>query len=407
MVRGLLCFGGVFVALLAALAIILQKTGVVDVVGLLRPLPRVDESYQRGFRSDAMAKINQIRVAGLVDAVEGDEEMQSYLADFVSSQEDPVDMDLQVVFNALQSEFPGAQYLAANLITSDNREDLLRKIAGWDAVANSDFDVINTAVFTKGRTMGALGVMSRRIPAFSLGLANTRGGKFYNQCPHCKEIHALEVEKESRTLILSCPYCDLPFDVLASDTGGRIRRASDFFEGFELPEDPAESRNQTPEERIVSLWNRIADRCEYELDQEHSETREVWKSPAETWGERAGDCEDTAILLADALISAGFEARVAIGWNGNIGQHAWVVVKTGENQYVLESTLQDGIVLENLTPVKDAADFYQPEQLFDRDHLYFTSAKPEQFRLDYFSARWWKGIPVKKEAPGRPKLSLR
>lgn len=407
MVRSLLRFGGIFAVILTACSILLQKTGVVDVAGLLLPHPEVDEAFQRGFRSDAMAKVNQIRVAGAVEAVSGDEEMQAFLARWVANHRAPRDMDLQEVFNGLQAEFPGAQYLAANLITSDDREELIRKLATWDAVVSSDFDVINTAVFTSGRTMGALGVMARRIPEFSLQGANTRGGKFYNTCPHCSEIHALEVERDARTLILSCPYCDLPFDVLASDTGGRIRRATDFFEEFELPENPAAKLRQTPEERIAGLWSRIADRCEYELDQESSETREVWKTSTETWADRAGDCEDTSILLTDALLSAGFDARVAIGWNGNIGQHAWVVVRVGERQYVLESTLQETITPESLTPLEEAADFYQPEQLFDRDTLYFTSAEPEDFRSDCFSETLWKAVPVGGNESAAPGLSLR
>ena len=407
MVRGLFCFGGLAVVLLTAFSIILQKTGTVDVVGLLFPLEEVDESFQRGFRSDAIAKINRLRLAGELEGLRVDEEMQGRLTQFVDSHSDPTQIDLQHVFDDLQGRFPGAQYLAANLVTSGNREDLLSKIGAWEAVVSSDFDVINTVVFTSGRTIGALGVMSRRIPQFSLGAANRVGGKFFNRCPHCDEVHALEVEKESRTLILSCPYCDRPFDVLASDTSGRIRRASDFFEGFELPENVAEKAQQSPEDRIVSLWGRIAERCEYELDQEHSQTREVWKSSSETWAERAGDCEDTSILLADALISAGFDARVAIGWNGNIGQHAWVVVRVGEKQYVLESTFQQEISAKSLVDLAEAADFYQPEQLFDRENLYFSSAEPDVFRKDCFSQELWQAIPVKSADSSQPQLSQR
>ncbi|MEN8716612.1 MAG: transglutaminase-like domain-containing protein, partial [Verrucomicrobiales bacterium] len=374
MVRGIISFGGLAVVLLAAFSIILQRTGTVDCVGLLFPLEEIDESFQRGFRSDAIAKINRIRLAGELEGLRVDEEIQGRLTQFVDSHSDPTEIDLQRVFDDLQGTFPGAQYLAANLVTSGSREDLLSKIGAWDAVVSSEFNVINTVVFTSGRTIGALGVMSRRISQFSLGAANRVGGKFFNRCPHCDEVHALEVEKESRTLILSCPYCDRPFDVLASDTSGRIRRASDFFEDFQLPENDAGKALQSSEGRIVSLWSRIAERCEYEMDQEYFEAREVWKSSNETWAERAGDCEDTSILLADVLISAGFDARVAIGWNGNIGQHAWVVVRVGDKQYVLESTFQQEISAESLVDLAEAADFYQPEQLFDRENLYFSSA---------------------------------
>jgi transglutaminase-like putative cysteine protease len=119
----------------------------------------------------------------------------------------------------------------------------------------------------------------------------------------------------------------------------------------------------------------------------------VWKTPAETWAEASGDCEDTAILLADVLIESGFEARVAIGWNGNIGQHAWVVVKAGERQYLLETTLQKEIGREDLAEVSAAAPFYQPEQLFDRERIYFSTTRPERFTKDYFANEVWKPVP--------------
>jgi len=43
--------------------------------------------------------------------------------------------------------------------------------------------------------------------------------------------------------------------------------------------------------------------------------------------------------------------------------------------------------------LSEAASFYQPEQLFDRDHIYVTNAEPEIFRADYFSPTVWKAVP--------------
>jgi len=404
MLRGSRCFGGALLAGLAALLFGLQQSGQVDLLAWFRSTAPLDDSFQRGFRSDAMARINQLRLAGKMDRVAGDEELQSLLLDHVSHHPHPVDLQLDGVFDAVQDHFPGAQYLAANLITSKDREALLAQLAQWTAAANPEFDTINTAVFRAGGKLGVLGVMSRRIPAFTLSEANSRGGRFFNRCPHCGEVHALEIERGGRTLILSCPYCDRPFDILAADTSGAIRRAPAFLEGFELPE--TSGTGKTPEQRIVALWRQVADRCDYQLDQDRSNEREVWKEPRETWNERAGDCEDTAILLADVLLSAGFEARVAIGWNGNIGQHAWVVVRAGGRQYVIESTLQSDITEDSLAAVEEAAPFYQPEQLFDREHLYYTMARPERFREDYFSRELWRAVEV-ASGPSSPRLSLR
>lgn len=408
MARRLTCFGGLLVVAVIVLASVSLRTTGIDLMTLFRPLPEVDEAYQRGFRSDAIAGINRARLPLGVAATGVDHEIQGFLYDFVSQHPRPEEIQLETVFNSLQSQFPGAQYLAANLITSGDREELLGKLSGWTAAANPDFETVNTAVFSSGRMLGALAVMARRIPPFTLQEANASGGRFYNRCPHCGEVHALELEKESRTLILSCPYCELPFDVLAADTAGKIRRATDFFDGFRLPEHPAAKTQLSGEQRIVSLWQQITDQCEYQLDKDHSEEREreVWKHSLQTWKERAGDCEDTSILLADALLSAGFDARVAIGWNGNIGQHAWVVVQVDDRQYVLESTLQDTITQDSLLEASEAAAFYQPEQLFDRKNLYFTEANPMDSRIDYFSPSLWKKLPMRQD-PSAPALSLR
>lgn len=407
MLRGLFSFGGLVLAGGVALLIGLQKSGKVDVLGFFHPLPEVDATFQRGFRSDAMSRINRVRVPASVEEVRVDEPIQSFLETFVHSHPNPREIELDTVFDAIQTEFPGAQYLAANLITSNNRDELLSKLTGWTAVANPDFDSINTTVFHAGTRLGALGVMSRRIPQFTLREANEGGGRFFNRCPHCEVIHALDLNRETRTLILSCPHCDLPFDVLAAGTTGEIKRATDFLEGFTLEPVGKKTAYRSDEEKIVALWGLVADQCEYELDQDRPgsstgeedepSSREVWKTSRETWNEATGDCEDTSILLADVLIGAGFDARVAIGWNGNIGQHAWVVVRLGERQYILESTLQKQIERSDLTAVEEASAFYQPEQLFDRGNIYYTTARPDHFRVDYFSKALWKQVPGKSE----------
>jgi len=393
MIRSLICSGGMFLAVVMTSATALQMTGRFDVVGVFFPRSAVDDCFQRGFRSDAMAEMNRVRRPLGVEEIRGDEALQHWLVDFVSRSPAPESLKLESVFESVQRQFPGAQYLAANLVTSPDRESLLTSLTNWEATANSDFETVNTAVFVSGRRYGALAILSRRIPRFSLARANETGGRFFNCCPHCAETHALELDRESRTLILSCPYCDLPFDVLALDTHGTIRRAPDFFEGFEMVEPVGEESSALPLDRVVGLWKRVADRCDYEFDHDRSENKEVWKTPSETWNDAAGDCEDTSILLADVLLSAGFDARVAIGWNGNIGQHAWVVLRLADEQFVIETTLQDEITPESLTPIAEAADFYQPEQLFDRDRIFYSVADPAEFGRDCFSPDLWRAIP--------------
>ncbi len=395
MVRCFLSFGGWSLAAGMALMACLHWSGGVDLGGLFGARPELDSAFQRGFRSDTMAKVNRLRLSAGVEQLRGDEAIQGFLGEWIGAHSRPRDLELDEVFDALQQRFPGAQYLAANLVTSGSREDLLGKLAGWRAVASPEFDSVNTTVFRAGTGLGALAVMSRRLPEFSLRAANERGGRFHNRCPHCSATHALELDRDSRTLILSCPHCDLPFDVLAVGTGGEMRRAPEFFEGFTLPPGEEAAPGATAAERILALWRRVAAHCEYELDQDRSPggDHEVWKTSSETWEEAAGDCEDTAILLADLLIGAGFEARVAIGWNGNIGQHAWVVVCAEGRQYLIETTMQKEPEPEDLAEVSALSAFYQPEQLFDRERIYYTTARPDRFGRDYFSEALWKAVP--------------
>lgn len=156
--------------------------------------------------------------------------------------------------------------------------------------------------------------------------------------------------------------------------------------------DLALEEHQSAKSKILAIWKRVADHCSYEHDAASFQDSEVWKTSEETWREEKGDCEDTSILLADALISAGFDARVAIGWNGNIGQHAWVVVNVEGQQYILESTLQENPCEEDIAPISEGSYFYRPEQLFDRERLYFLKSPAEAAAKDCFSKEIWTGV---------------
>src|SRR6056297_1725848 len=114
MVRGLLCFGGLMAAALIAYSVGVKPSGGIDLANLFRPLPEVNETYQRGFRSDAIAQINRARVPLRVEEAGVDHEIQSFLSAFVGQHPHPDEIELESVFNDLQARFPGAQYLAAN-----------------------------------------------------------------------------------------------------------------------------------------------------------------------------------------------------------------------------------------------------------------------------------------------------
>lgn len=354
---------------------------------------KVDQSYKDSFQVEVLREFNDLREVADLAVLDEDVSLQGFLEEWVARQPDPALIDFDEVFAEVQEAYPGAQYLAANLATGSGREELIGKLSGWSSLGNPDFHAVNTVVFSTRHQLGALSLLSHSIPPYTLAAANAVGGRFYNTCPHCCKLHAVEIEKVPRTLILSCPSCSLPFAVLAANRDGEIRPVTSFFDYLKLPETEVTENPTSDEQRVLALWNKVEARCVYELDAAGENLQEVWKSSQETWSDGVGDCEDTAILLADVLLSAGFEARVAIGWNGNIGQHAWVVVRCGDQQYVLESTLEGLIETEQMSPLAEAAPFYQPEQLFDRDHVYVTKTTPEVFRADYFSPTIWQVIP--------------
>ncbi len=351
--------------------------------------PAMDQEFRDSFRRDFLMHTNIMRNEFTVASLKNDPEIEAFITQMVATDENPENIDLHTVFDALQQEFPGAQYLAANLVSAGTRESLLEQLSAWDELAHPEFHEVSTALVPAGRKLVAMSVLSRRIPQFSVEAANNGGGRFFNRCPHCKSVHALDLDRKNKTLILSCPDCERPYDVLAADSQGNMRRAYDFFTGFEIPSETAVSGSK---EAVLALWRQVADRCTYEHDQTNFNESEVWKLSDDTWREKMGDCEDTSILLVDALITAGFNARVAIGWNGNIGQHAWVVVDIEGEQFVIESTIQENPTLEDMVPVHEASPFYRPEQLFDRESLYFQNASPEHVSSDYFGDQLWTQV---------------
>ncbi|NNE93906.1 MAG: transglutaminase domain-containing protein [Verrucomicrobiales bacterium] len=358
-------------------------------------LELTDENRNR-FQATVLSEINLLRNPISLPPMLSDIELQNALGEFVQSSTSPGSIELNDLFGFLQDRFPGAQFLSANICYSLTDPGLVESIKQWDDVTNTDYESISTVLFQSGHRIGCVAVLAKRLPQFDITAANRDGGRFFNRCPHCKKTHAVELNRKSRTLILACPDCTQPYDVLAADTTGRFCRANDFLLGFQIPRIiGAETiQPEAPDERLIlEIWRAVAEHCEYENDATRTKNREAWKTPDETWLERSGDCEDTSILLADALISAGLEARVAVGWNENIGQHAWCVVRTGSRQYLLESTISDAKDVKLVTTEAAAKD-YRPEQQFDRDHLYFRRGKPSESPLDYFAEKNWKAVKI-------------
>lgn len=348
------------------------------------------EIDQDHFQQAALREVNARRSEQNLAALKADPQIHEALSRFGATQNQLASAELEPLFATLQRQFPGAQYLSATVLLDPSDTGLQSSLAEWDDAGNPQYESLSTLAFRDGLRQGCIAVLSRRLPPFDLEAANRDGGRYFQTCPHCQKAHAIQLDRAAQTVILACPDCKKPYDVLAADPDGVFRRATEYFEGFELPV-PVSPPSQLPVDRMIAIWAAVLTHCDYEYDHKGSDKGEAWKLPSRTWSDGRGDCEDSSLLLADALNSAGIEARVAVGWNIHIGQHAWCVARAGGRQWILESTLR---LKPGQQPkpvaVADGADEYQPEQLIEPGRLHFRlDGRVRAGCPDYWSPDHW------------------
>jgi len=116
-----------------------------------------------------------------------------------------------------------------------------------------------------------------------------------------------------------------------------------------------------------------------------------WQTSLETQRVGKGDCEDSSIFLCDWLLARGFQARVALGRFGDLGGHAWCVVKLEDKEYLLEST--EGRPDPSNPPLASrVGSRYVPEVMFDRYAIYVRSTPGEAWKGDYWSQKVWTRV---------------
>lgn len=113
--------------------------------------------------------------------------------------------------------------------------------------------------------------------------------------------------------------------------------------------------------------------------------QDVWQNSQQAYFYSHGDCEDHAILLADWLISMGYDARVAIGKVPS-GGHAWVILFYQGKEYLLEATnKRRPRSLSDFTLAKYAPD-YQPYFMFNRSSFWVNIGS--QLTTRYSGENW-------------------
>ena len=346
---------------------------------------------------DIVDRINYARMPAKSPLITVDSELETWLRAISPTINTD---DLKGLVSRIQTRFP--RYLEVSVST--NRSGRLRDMASGfeDLSYQTEAQVNNLAVavrkLSSARGYEAIIVSGQRLDDFSPeALSDQKSSKqksFFAVCTHCQHPHACTISPGQRGVILECPKCSRVFGVLASDDKGHFRYVNEYLTGYAPPcifDDEGEKLHQ-----MYTIWNAVVSDCVYQTDAtELSPNRDSWQTAIETLSLGHGDCEDSSILLADWLISRGFQVRVALGRYGDLGQHAWCVVKLEGVDYLLEST--EGAPNPNKPPyVSDVGSRYVPETLFDRDSLYVRANPGARFDGDYWSSKNWVKVQPRR-----------
>lgn len=304
--------------------------------------------------------------------------------------------NFQRLFRVLQDQRPQIHQIGSNLITASSQDELLIALASWTELRNPAYTHLATTVFRRAGSQDAtcLAAIFQELPPLQFPIPRKHSVTVFDTCPICHTGHAVTLSPQNQsTISIRCPSCHAPYDLLAADDSGNWRRATQFLQGFNpFQVDPGLS----PEEIVLQVWQQLDDHCRYQVDPERISGEDSWNLPHQTYQLTWGDCEDTAMLLADTLIANGIEARVALGQMKGKG-HAWCVVRLGERQYILESTASGVRNLRHLPRMDDLALDYKPECLFDRDTVCFNRYR--EWTANYWSGSTWVVVRYPQAAP--------
>ena len=133
-------------------------------------------------------------------------------------------------------------------------------------------------------------------------------------------------------------------------------------------------------------WFIIARHKQYMYDHvQYAGRVDVWQTSRQAFLAPRGDCEDHAVLLADWLISMGYDAWVALGEAEGVG-HAWVVVFDQEREYLLEATQKHGVRNRLQLPLASLQTGYRPTMLFNREEFRVNTGS--ELTTAYRSPSW-------------------
>ena len=362
--------------------------------------PAKNERAVSRFKVQLLDQINYARIAAKVSPLQVDPELQKFLERY--EQNLPCDNPDEITEN-VQSSLPRYFRVSVCMATRPNPDDLFREFQPFSQ--KTDKEMTHFACMVKssagGLSQTCLIVVGQRLEEFKPEQLNARKtDAFFNICALCGHPHVCRVSYEQRSLTLECPSCSRTYAVVAADSHGHYRYVNEFLTGYQPPS--KFPKDQSRIQKLFTIWSAVHKHCAYTLDPDGKKQQQTdcWQTALETQNKQRGDCEDSSIFLAEWLASQGFQVRIALGKYGDMGGHAWCVVRLDGNDYLLEST--EGKPDLNNPPLADiVGSRYVPEVLFDRNAIYVRSKARQTWTGDYWSNRAWTRID-----PRNPSASI-
>ncbi|TDU62567.1 transglutaminase superfamily protein [Prosthecobacter fusiformis] len=350
-----------------------------------------DQAYSAvRFQVDLVDRLNYARIGAKQPLLRVDADLEAWLAvEFPKMALEDVDSITQKI----QASVP--RYLRISVCTASGPtlRTLLEQFHEFGQKTGTEMTHLACAVRQSrgGLAQHALLVVGQRLDDFSPEIiATTQEEAFFSVCPHCEHPHIVRISRQQHSLGLECPQCRRTYAVVAADAEGKYRYVNEYLTGYAPPAVFAKDHSRVHE--LFTIWSAVHANCVYTKDPGASkEATDAWQTSLVTQRMGQGDCEDSAIFLCDWLLSRGFQARVALGRYGDMGGHAWVVVRLDDKEYLLEST--EGRPDPSNPPlVSRVGSRYVPEIMFDRYALYVRSTPGQAWKGEYWSPKVWSKV---------------
>jgi predicted transglutaminase-like cysteine proteinase len=356
-----------------------------------------------GLEAGIVKRVEAERLRLAVPALAQDPAVQKWLAEKVQTDA----KHPSAISTEARQAWPQYQDTRAIQTSTLFANEVLDSVTTWPDLGGEKMSHF-AAVVQKGKFgLGweATVLVGVRYPVLTMeALADKTRSQFYTTCTLCKKSQPCEVPRTSQVFKLQCQHCKQTYAMVAADKMGGFRHANEFLTGYAptivIP--PAQSKF----EEVMHVWRAHTSNFRY-LTDGPADNSDAWQTGEETRFAGDGDCEDSAILLADWLISRGFEARVVIGTLGPAGRqqaHAWVTLRLSGAEFLMESTefpFGQQRPMTAAETIELAGGTYVPELLFDRDAIYVPKQPAEDLVTDYWGDKAWQRVPAEKTKSGR------